>query len=436
MFDLTPRERVKKARIKLLREKPFFGYALMHVHLVSRNDPKPRGPKIVYSEEFVKQLGDDELQAVLAHELLHYLLGHIKRAKAARRKFNAEQDRAYYQRMNIAQDMVVNAILTKNGFTLPGEKVIVNGDEIKVRQGAIIPKIEYSSRRFFVSLVDAEGKGYEVWDPEKKSAEEVYWEIKDFAVGDGVDGDDSDTMYFSDDETDDMSGDGDGDSESQKDGGQDDQGQACSGPKGKVLEELLSEAYTYAKMQGKAPAGFERFVTELLKPKVDWKALLRNYMAKMIPHDYSYLKPSKKSPPGIFLPGVVKSEHVEGLVAVDTSGSISEDELNQFISEIKWLARNFSVDLTFVSCDAEIQSEQQIRSRYDAERVRPKGGGGTDFRPVFDLATRKRARVVVYLTDGHGKFPDKRPIFPVIWVVTERGAPESQFPFGKVVKMS
>ena len=434
-FNLSPRERVKKARIKLLREKPFFGYALMHVHLVSKKDPKPRGPKIVYSEDFVEQLDNEELQAVLAHELFHYLLGHTKRAKAARKKFRAEKDRAYHQRMNVAEDCVVNAILLENGFRLPRTRVVIEGSEVKVRQGAIVPVLDYSSRRLVIRLRDAEGKAYEIWDPEKKSAEEVYWEIRDFAVGDG---DNSDTMYFSDDETDDDEG-----GESRKDGECRSSGKTESDRKNsaggmrdnRTPGELMSEAYAYAKMQGKVPAGLDRLVTDALKPRVDWKAVLRRHLSRMVPHDYTFLKPSRKSPPNVILPGIAKAEHLEALVAVDTSGSISDEELAQFLAEIRWIARNFSINVTLVSCDAEIQTEEQVRSMHGLDKFKPKGGGGTDFRPVFELAARKKARLLIFFTDGYGTFPEKRPPFQVIWVVSERGAPESQFPFGRVVKM-
>ena len=193
-FKLTPRERVQRARIKLLREKPFFGYALMHVHIISIKDPKPRGPKIVYSEDFVEQLDDEELQAVLCHELLHYLLGHTKRAKALREKAADDQ---YYRRMNIAQDIVVNSILYKNGFKLPRTKLIVNGSEIRVRQGGILPVVERGE--LVVRVVDADRKVYEIRKPDEKSSEEVYWEIREFSVRGSDEGHDE-TMYFSDDD--------------------------------------------------------------------------------------------------------------------------------------------------------------------------------------------------------------------------------------------
>ena len=392
--DLTPKERVIRARIKLLREKPFFGYALMHVKLVPKGKERGvRGPKIVYSEGFVKSLDDEELMAVLAHELLHYLLGHVRRTKEMKK--NVRADEYFYHRRNIADDIVVNAILVRNGFKLPRPRLIVDGYEIKVRAGAILPTKDYSSGRLVVRLVDSNGKKYEVWGPDEKSAEEVYWEIRDFVPEIG--NDDEDTMYFSDDEGCDSCGDeGDGEESSME---------VCEcgtgGFLGKTPEELLSEAYMYARMQGKEPKGIERFVTEFLKPKVDWKTVLRRYVSQMIPYDYFYYKPSKKSPPNIFFPGIVKGEHLEALIGIDTSGSITQEELNQFFSEVKWIARMYpSINFTLVTCDAEVQTEDQIRSRYEIDRVKPKGGGGTDFRPVFELAAKKRVKLLIYFTDG------------------------------------
>lgn len=458
---LPPKERVKRARTRLLREKPFFGYALMYVKIVSKDDPKPPGPKIVYNPKFVDNINDDELMGVLCHELLHYLLGHIKRAKEARKALKAEKDRQYYARMNIAEDIVVNALLVKNGFILPKPKIKVkskkakaqnkNGEadnkdgknedvEFEVRQGAILPKHDYETNRMYVTLRDAEGKVHTVWDPEKKAAEEVYWEIRDFAVSDeeNDNGDnDEDTMHFSDDTTDDSEGRNDKkkDDSDKAEGKTDNDKAGKNTPKPKTPQELLSESYMFAKMHGKEPAGFDRFVKIGLKPKVNWK-VLRRYVVQMIPYDYTFYKPSKKSPDDIILPGIAKAEHLEALFAFDTSGSIDDDELSDFLTETNWIARNFpSIKLTLVSCDAEIQTEEEIRSKYELEKFTPKGGGGTDFRPVFDLAVKRRARLIVFFTDGYGTFPEKPPSIPTIWVVTRRGAPESAFPFGKVLKM-
>lgn len=433
-IKLSPRDRIKKARVRLLRNHPFFGYALMHVSIVSNDEPKPPGPKIVYNEKFVESLDDRELEGVLCHELLHYLLGHIQRAKMMKKKLSSEADKQYYARRNIAEDIVVNAILIKNGFVLPKPKIKVENGNIEVKQGAIVPQLDYATNKTYVILRDAKGRKYEIWEPENKSAEEVYWEIRDFAVPESCSGSgDNDTMYFTDDTTDE-SNDGGEQSGNGQNGDKEKQGGGCF-PSPKSPQELLSAAYTYAKMQGKEPAGFERQFRIALKPKVDWR-ILRRYVINMIPYDYSYFKPSKKSPDDIILPGVVKGEHLEALIAVDTSGSISEEELSDFMSEIHWLARNYrSIKFTLVSCDARIQTEEEIRSKFDLRKFKPRGGGGTDFRPVFDLAAKRRSKLIIFFTDGYGDFPTRPPKIPTIWIVSKSGAPESHFPFGKVLKM-
>ena len=433
------KEKIIKARIQLLREKPFFGYALMHVSIVSKEEQKPPGPKIVYNPNFVEKLSDEELAGVLCHELLHYLLGHTRRAKEARKMLGGEKDRQYYSRMNIAEDIVVNAILVSNGFRLPVWKhkiKLPDGKVIEVKQGAIVPERDYKTNRMYVEITDAKGKKYVVLDPERKSAEEVYWEIRDFAVDENESDENEDTMYFSDDTTDESEQDGNS-RDSEGGNNQNMQPQTTQGfPSQKSPKELLSEAYMFAKMHGKTPAGLERLVDAALKPRVNWKALLRRYVTQAIPHDYSFRKPSKKSPENVFLPGIAKGEHLEALVAIDTSLSIDNRLLSEFLGEVEWLMRNYqSLKLTLVSSDAQIQTVEEIRSRFQLSKFTPKGGGGTDFRPVFALAEKKKAKLVVYFTDGYGDFPEIPPKIATIWLVCRDGAPESAFPFGKVIRM-
>jgi predicted metal-dependent peptidase len=68
------------------------------------------------------------------------------------------------------------------------------------------------------------------------------------------------------------------------------------------------------------------------------------------------------------------------------------------------------------------------------------GGGGTDFRPVFDWVAARRGNgprpcdAVVYCTDGYGTFPPRPPAYPVAWVVTPGGL--ERFPFGEVVRLT
>jgi len=145
-------------------------------------------------------------------------------------------------------------------------------------------------------------------------------------------------------------------------------------------------------MVGKVPAGIERHVEAVLKPKIDWKKVLRDSILPMIPQDYTYLKPSRRGlSTGVHLPSVAKGRYLEALVAVDTSGSISGQELNQFLSEIQWIARNFPIRITLLSVDADIHDKIELRYFADVQKITGlRGGGGTDFRPVFDYAVKHR----------------------------------------------
>jgi predicted metal-dependent peptidase len=156
----------------------------------------------------------------------------------------------------------------------------------------------------------------------------------------------------------------------------------------------------------------------------------------MIPQDYTYLKPSRRSLSGVYLPSIAKDKYLEALVAVDTSGSISGQELNQFLSEIQWIARNFPIRITLLSVDADIHDKIELRCFADVRKITGlRGGGGTDFRAVFDYAVKHRKRLIIFFTDGFGTFPEKTDI-KTIWVVSPNGAPSKNFPFGKVIRIS
>lgn len=429
LFNLPPKERVAKARIKLIREKPFFGYILMQM----RFKPKKKGTMsvskrgtIMFNENYVKLLKDNEIVSDVAHELLHWILEHHKRWEQLRRSsgLEAEDHRIY----NYAADAVINTALILNGFDLFYRELDMG--EMKLRYGSIIP--QFKNCRWVTTVRDANGKEYLIMDTDKKSADEVFWELKN--AGFTPPPCENDDSEFDDD-------DGDSESDSKGEGGCEGIGSSsndeCGGTDAKNIAEILSEAYQYAKMQGNAPAGLDRYITESLKPKINWLDELRRLMLPMIPYDYSYYKPSKKSPPDVVLPGVTKGEYLEVVMGVDTSGSVTQKELSEFKGFLEWLAKNFMCfRITLACCDAELQEEKELCKFIDIKQIESmKGGGGTDFRPVFELAEKKRARVLIFLTDGFGEFPEKPPRFTTVWAVTENGAPDSYFPFGKVLRI-
>jgi predicted metal-dependent peptidase len=86
-----------------------------------------------------------------------------------------------------------------------------------------------------------------------------------------------------------------------------------------------------------------------------------------------------------------------------------------------------------VYCDAEV-SKVETFDRDELIEFKPEGGGGTDFRPVFDWVEKEgiEPACLIYFTDLDGTFPDKEPEYPVLWVSVGR----AEAPFGETLQLS
>jgi len=209
----------------------------------------------------------------------------------------------------------------------------------------------------------------------------------------------------------------------------------------KRLESYWKQAITRAhtveqlssKTQGDLPAGLARAIDQVLNPQLDWRTMLWRFMAKT-PCDYSGFD-RRFVHQGLYL------DHLEGEsltvhIAIDTSGSIDENELAQFRAEVESIMRCYATikgQLYFV--DADVYGPYPM-SR--ATRVaQAQGGGGTDFDVFFEQLESHRdpfeEALCIYLTDGFGEFPDSPPPLSVLWVVTSDG--RENFPFGEVARL-
>jgi predicted metal-dependent peptidase len=136
---------------------------------------------------------------------------------------------------------------------------------------------------------------------------------------------------------------------------------------------------------------------------------------------------------GIGAPGRVTYGCNLLVVAADSSGSITQHTLDVFLSESRAILEVIRPRrIIFTQCDAAVHEWTEIDD-IDDLRGEVKGGGGTDFRPVFDRMKQEGEEpdVLVYLTDGYGAFPDQAPNYPVVWGSIALG-PEG-YPFGEVV---
>lgn len=200
------------------------------------------------------------------------------------------------------------------------------------------------------------------------------------------------------------------------------------------------------KSRGTVPGEFSRLVDDLDNAKVHWTTYLRRLLKTEIARDdFSHKTNPRRAHitfggqrrPAVF-PKVESEALGDVFLALDTSGSMSEKDIREGLSEFKGLRQAVPFRLHFVSCDARAY-EVTTYDRFEEPEwtsMPISGGGGTDFRPVFDLVEnfRKeqgvRPALLVYFTDTMGSFPENEPSYPVIWVCNY---PNGKVPWGTLV---
>lgn len=403
--------KISTAKFEAMYACPFFGYLLMSPEYVPRKDLPTMGTdgdKIYYNVEFVNGIDLKELIGVMVHEVMHDAFLHILR--------KGVRDPAKW---NLAADFAVNYLIKHGeGLTLP--KGCVYDDKYK----------EQSVEEIYADITKHPPPVLKIYQQA----------LQGQPGGGGDDGDNDD----------------DGGNQQQKKGKgggggkQDPNGtfmdshmydankgkdQAHNAMKEQEWKGKLAQAAVFARQQGKLPAGMERLIEETLEDTAPWQQLLRRFLSPYaLKTDFTWCKPNKRMlQHDIIMPGYT-SESLEIAVGVDTSGSIGQDEIAQFMNEVRGImgvAKSYTIHI--IACDAEVNSYHKINEFSGPLPNKLGGGGGTDFRPVFKEIEKRNLRpaVVVYLTDGYGEFPAKKPAnYETLWAVVPGGVKKEQIPWG------
>jgi predicted metal-dependent peptidase len=203
-----------------------------------------------------------------------------------------------------------------------------------------------------------------------------------------------------------------------------------------VIKQAVAEAAAQAKQAGKWPAGIKELVDELLgKETINWKQLLRQYIGNKVRagSKRSWKRESKRF--GVLQKGKLKSRMIRLGIAIDTSGSVSSSELQEFMTEIHGIMGSYKTDITILECDAAVQKVYTLKKHM---KIDPKfaGRGGTDFRPVFkhfEDNRSKRPEMLIFFTDGEGPSPETETI-KTLWVLTTNTSVKTM-PFGRVLQI-
>jgi len=216
------------------------------------------------------------------------------------------------------------------------------------------------------------------------------------------------------------------------------------------LKKLWSDIAKQAalKNQGSGTGLIDRFLRNLNKPKINWKVELKRFVHNIF-NKLAYKMPTKRHIwKDEYLPGVKKAgrgDFKDVVVAIDTSGSIGDDELSMFASELKGIFTIYGIKTCHVIwCDDQIKSVQtftDVDSKFDLKKkLRPSGGGGTSFIPPFKWVNDnldKGPAFMIYFTDAYGTCPNKAMCRlyadRVMWIITQNPNPYSSIHFGKIL---
>lgn len=424
-MNLNADEKILTAKIKLMRDQPFFYFITMNLSIFEDNRVRTMyitsSDEVGYNSKFVDSLSLEQVKGVLAHEVMHRVLNHNSRLKSVQ----------YPDLAAIAVDLAVNDILAANKFVLPDKGCLVNGEDHSA-------KISIGGRPVVVSNINM------------KSAEQIYSELAKAANksgkgnsggGDGCGGGGGsgtvkvtlksgktgtfESSQKGNQEIDENAGDesieGRGEnggfdvhirvSEDQltKDN-PDTSGEDSSHELSEKWKELIRKASVMAKQRGTVPSGMEEIIGKLLEPRIPWRSRLNRFVRQEVFQDYTWSKPSRRSlSVGVYLPSSIK-ENIEMVVHTDTSGSVDQKLQTKFMSEVYSILSCFNViKMTLIVCDAKIHQviDLDANNRVDitSSKFRLKGGGGTSHKPVVDwmnnpINRQKNFKVLLSLTDG------------------------------------
>ena len=416
------------ARTRLILEKPFLGALVMHLPLKA-SDPKwcattaTDARAFYYNPAYIARLNLEQTQFVLAHEAMHCALSHFNR-RGHRMK----------HRWNVACDYAVNMILDEERMQPPSES-LMNAAYRGLTAEEIYPVLHEDppEQTQDMHLFDNDSSGGEEGEPQEEDTQQGKGEQQNEDDADGEGGEPESEEQDEGEQT---------QQQVEADGASEDVPPPPPADLDKLDEQWksrLAAAAQAARQAGKLSQSMMRLVDELLSPQLPWRALLARYMMNAARDDYSFQRPSRRSVgmTGEALMPRLYSQSVKIVVMLDTSGSVTRDELQEFLTEIDALKGQVRADITLHACDDKLTEHGPWRYAMWEAMTLPaeiSGGGGTDFRPPFEWVESARISpdLLVYFTDAEGPFPTVAPTYPVIWLVKGKAS----VPFGVRIQLN
>ena len=339
------------ARVGLLLRHPFFGNMATRLKIVDGSDwlttAATDGRHLFYSRPFFEKLTVKQVEFVVAHEILHNVFEHMLRVE--------NRDRAIW---NAAADYSVNGTLVRD------------------RIGEVPPdiKIYHDTKHYGKSTEQVYD---EIYEEEDEKSLQALGQLLDDHIDWEKDGKGGQPKYSKEE---------------------------IKQIRDEIKEATIAAAH--AAGAGNTPAEIQRMIKELTEPKMNWREILRQQIQSTIKNDYTFMRPNRKGwHMNAILPGTNYDETIDICVAIDMSGSISDEQAKDFISEIKGIMDEYKEYKIKVWCfDTKVYNEQDYDSYgEDISNYEVRGGGGTEFDVNWDYMKKHdiQPKKFIMFTDGY-----------------------------------
>ncbi len=403
---MNKQESLSKTSKNLMLKEPFYGFFLIMLNKVWNNtigtaavSKNGINYQLTISEDFWEPLSDNHRMGLLKHELLHIAFNHLI-------SFDLFKDKKL---ANIAMDMEINQYIDKDW--LPKGGIDINDyEDLNLDKRA-------GSRYYYDKLQELQKK--------KKQNGTCGCENMDKLLDALEKGDCQVTIRM-------PKGEGDKDvnmpnhpwkefenlPEAEK--------QLIETQMQRVLEEVKNQSI---KKQGNIPGEMKGIIKikEIIPPKFNWKNYLRRFtgISTKIFTKKIRRKENTKFPD---MPGMKVKMRQKLMLAIDTSGSVCDDEVREFMNEMHHIYKT-GVDITLVQCDTYIRDISEYKGTYD---LKLHGRGGTDFTPVIEYFNENTSYTsLVYFTDGEAS-TSINPRAKVLWVHSEQSNINEDLPGLKI----
>lgn len=391
---------VDKVILSLMEDKDnFYGYFLFQMgreirfDITSASGVNFKGAKYViyFNPILFLQLNMKQMETTIKHEIHHVLSLHLSRAKELKNKYSTLT-------VNLAMDIVVNQYLDN----LPPYSTTLKGVNLKYN----LNMEAYNTLEYYAEKIQSELDLME----ENDEGEEDDSQMTNSMV-ESYNPEKMHDMWQESDEFDE-----------------------------KTLREF-AEKVINASQKGTIPSQVESLIANLKNSQgeIPWNIMLKKLMGTVESNKKKTItRRNRRQPNRLDLRGEIRNHKSEITVAIDISGSISNEEFKQAIKEVLSIVKNYNHEITIIECDKEVKRVYKAKSVRDIKK-RLTSGGATKFTPVFEYANNTKCNLLIYFTDGKGE--RKLEVVPrgyrTLWVISGRGDELSlDESYGPVKKLS